>query len=146
MGCGAGGGQAQLRRRANTARRSGGGGALTLNPLISCRPPLHPSPSPHPRDIAERINHLYGGKGWKKRGGRGGRVLKVPEPFIPPAGARIMSLQVGAGGGGVRGGGVRRPTLRAHASGPAHAPPALPPASPLPTPHPGRHQQDEQEC
>jgi tryptophanyl-tRNA synthetase len=59
------------------------------------------------RDIAERINHLYGGKGWKKRGGRGGRVLKVPEPFIPPAGARVMSLQVGRcwnqnclGGGG----------------------------------------------
>lgn len=47
------------------------------------------------RDIAERINHLYGGKAWKKRGGRGGRVLKVPEPFIPPAGARIMSLQDG---------------------------------------------------
>jgi hypothetical protein len=47
-------------------------------------------------DIAERINHLYGGKAWKKRGGRGGRVLKVPEPFIPPAGARIMSLQVRA--------------------------------------------------
>ncbi len=31
---------------------------------------------------------------WKKRGGRGGRVFKVPEVFIPPAGARIMSLQV----------------------------------------------------
>ena len=49
------------------------------------------------RDIAERVNHLYGGKGWKKRGGRGGRVLRVPEPFIPPAGARIMSLQVCCG-------------------------------------------------
>jgi tryptophanyl-tRNA synthetase len=47
------------------------------------------------RDIAERVNGLYGGKPWKKRGGRGGRVFKVPEPFIPPAGARIMSLQDG---------------------------------------------------
>ncbi|GFH08270.1 uncharacterized protein HaLaN_03205, partial [Haematococcus lacustris] len=47
------------------------------------------------RDIAERVNSLYGGKGWKKRGGRGGRVFRVPEPFIPPAGARIMSLQDG---------------------------------------------------
>lgn len=47
------------------------------------------------RDIAERVNHLYGGKQWKKRGGRGGRVFKVPEVFIPPAGARVMSLQDG---------------------------------------------------
>jgi tryptophanyl-tRNA synthetase len=47
------------------------------------------------RDIAERVNGLYGGKAWKKRGGRGGRVFKVPEVFIPPAGARVMSLQVG---------------------------------------------------
>jgi len=47
------------------------------------------------RDIAERVNGLYGGKGWKKRGGRGGRVFRVPEPFIPPAGARVMSLQDG---------------------------------------------------
>lgn len=46
------------------------------------------------RDIAERVNNMYGGKQWKKRGGRGGRVFKVPEPMIPPAGARIMSLQV----------------------------------------------------
>ena len=46
------------------------------------------------RDIAERVNGLYGGKPWKKRGGRGGRVFKVPEVFIPPAGARIMSFQV----------------------------------------------------
>ena len=46
------------------------------------------------RDIAERVNGLYGGKPWKKRGGRGGRVFKVPEVFIPPAGARVMSLQV----------------------------------------------------
>jgi tryptophanyl-tRNA synthetase len=51
------------------------------------------------RDIAQRFNGLYGGKGWKKRGGRGGRIFKVPEPFIPPAGARVMSLQVGGVGG-----------------------------------------------
>jgi UDP-N-acetylenolpyruvoylglucosamine reductase len=59
------------------------------------------------RDIAERVNATYGGKKWKKRGGRGGSVFKVPEPLIPPAGARIMSLQVravacGGGGGGAR--------------------------------------------
>ncbi|QDZ25661.1 tryptophan--tRNA ligase [Chloropicon primus] len=47
------------------------------------------------RDIAVRINDKYGGKKWKKRGGRGGRVLSVPEPYIPPVGARIMSLQDG---------------------------------------------------
>lgn len=46
------------------------------------------------RDIAERVNYLYGGKRWKKRGGRGGRVFKVPEAFIGPIGARIMSLTV----------------------------------------------------
>lgn len=44
------------------------------------------------RDIAGRINDIYGGKKWKKMGGRGGRILKVPEPLIPPAGARVMSL------------------------------------------------------
>jgi len=37
---------------------------------------------------------MYGGRKWKKRGGRGGNVFKVPEPMIPPAGARVMSLQV----------------------------------------------------
>lgn len=47
------------------------------------------------RDIADKVNGTFGGKGWKKRGGRGGRVFKVPEVFIPPAGARIMSLQDG---------------------------------------------------
>lgn len=47
------------------------------------------------RDIAVRINDKYGGRKWKKRGGRGGRVLSVPEPYIPPVGARIMSLQDG---------------------------------------------------
>jgi len=77
---------------------------LTPPPLTSHIHPLSPTDD---SDIAERINHLYGGKGWKKRGGRGGRVLKVPEPFIPPAGARIMSLQVGGRGwGGPTGGEV----------------------------------------
>eukprot|EP00775_Hariotina_reticulata_P005134 gene5134-5374_t len=47
------------------------------------------------RDIADRVNSVYGGKKWKKRGGRGGNIFKVPEPLIPPAGARIMSLQDG---------------------------------------------------
>jgi tryptophanyl-tRNA synthetase len=47
------------------------------------------------RDIAEKVNAVYGGKKWKKRGGRGGNIFKVPEPLIPPAGARVMSLQVG---------------------------------------------------
>jgi tryptophanyl-tRNA synthetase len=54
------------------------------------------------RDIAARFNTLYGGKPWKKRGGaapsgkpRGGRVFKVPEALIPPAGARVMSLDDG---------------------------------------------------
>eukprot|EP00803_Ostreobium_quekettii_P005672 evm.model.scf_1147.1 EVM.evm.TU.scf_1147.1 scf_1147:1071-4587(+) len=44
------------------------------------------------RDIAERVNYLYGGRKWKKRGGRGGSVFRVPDAFIQPAGARIMSL------------------------------------------------------
>eukprot|EP00882_Tetradesmus_deserticola_P004640 GHRQ01004890.1.p1 GENE.GHRQ01004890.1~~GHRQ01004890.1.p1 ORF type:complete len:419 (+),score=164.29 GHRQ01004890.1:543-1799(+) len=48
------------------------------------------------RDIAERVNGLYGGRKWKKRGGRGGNIFKVPEPLIPPAGARVMSLQDGS--------------------------------------------------
>ncbi|KAL3696726.1 hypothetical protein R1sor_010802 [Riccia sorocarpa] len=47
------------------------------------------------RDVADRVNHLFGGKQWKKRGGPGGRIFKVPEAFIPPAGARIMSLTDG---------------------------------------------------
>lgn len=46
------------------------------------------------RDIAERFNYLFGGKKWKKLGGRGGRIFKVPDAFIPPAGARVMSLTV----------------------------------------------------
>jgi tryptophanyl-tRNA synthetase len=29
------------------------------------------------RDVADRVNHLYGGRKWKKLGGRGGRVFKV---------------------------------------------------------------------
>ncbi|XP_010526088.1 PREDICTED: tryptophan--tRNA ligase, chloroplastic/mitochondrial [Tarenaya hassleriana] len=47
------------------------------------------------RDLAERINSLYGGRKWKKLGGRGGSIFKVPEPLIPPAGARVMSLTDG---------------------------------------------------
>ncbi|KAF6141747.1 hypothetical protein GIB67_027925 [Kingdonia uniflora] len=47
------------------------------------------------RDLAERVNYLYGGKKWKKMGGRGGAIFKVPEPLIPPAGARVMSLTDG---------------------------------------------------
>ncbi|CAN0907292.1 Tryptophan--tRNA ligase, chloroplastic/mitochondrial [Linum grandiflorum] len=47
------------------------------------------------RDLAERVNHLYGGRKWKKLGGRGGSIFKVPEPLIPPAGARVMSLTDG---------------------------------------------------
>lgn len=44
------------------------------------------------RDIAGRINNMYGGKKWKKMGGMNRRLLKEPEAMIPPAGARVMSL------------------------------------------------------
>ncbi|KAL3150688.1 Tryptophan--tRNA ligase, chloroplastic/mitochondrial [Trebouxia sp. C0010 RCD-2024] len=47
------------------------------------------------RDIAERMNTKYGGSKWKKLGGRGGRIFKVPDAFIAPVGARIMSLTEG---------------------------------------------------
>ncbi|KAJ7527471.1 hypothetical protein O6H91_16G056100 [Diphasiastrum complanatum] len=47
------------------------------------------------RDVAERFNQLFGGRKWKKIGGRGGKIFKVPEALIPPAGARIMSLTDG---------------------------------------------------
>ncbi|KAL6845588.1 hypothetical protein ACP4OV_025083 [Aristida adscensionis] len=47
------------------------------------------------REIAERVNNLYGGRKWKKMGGRGGSLFKVPEALIPPAGARVMSLTDG---------------------------------------------------
>ncbi|KAH6556783.1 hypothetical protein KP509_1Z156000 [Ceratopteris richardii] len=47
------------------------------------------------RDIAERFNSRYGGRKWKKLGGRGGRIFKVPEAMIPPAAARVMSLTDG---------------------------------------------------
>ncbi|XAR70834.1 Tryptophan--tRNA ligase [Bertholletia excelsa] len=47
------------------------------------------------RELAERVNYLYGGRKWKKMGGRGGALFKVPEPLIPPAGARVMSLTDG---------------------------------------------------
>ncbi|PON71360.1 Tryptophan-tRNA ligase [Trema orientale] len=44
------------------------------------------------RELAARVNYLYGGRKWKKLGGRGGAIFKVPEPLIPPTGARVMSL------------------------------------------------------
>ena len=47
------------------------------------------------RDVAERMNGRFGGNKWKKLGGRGGRIFRIPEPFMPPAGARVMSLTVG---------------------------------------------------
>lgn len=47
------------------------------------------------RDLAERANYLFGGKKAKKMGCRHTRLFKVPEAFIPPAGARVMSLQDG---------------------------------------------------
>ncbi|KAK6236800.1 hypothetical protein SCA6_012137 [Theobroma cacao] len=47
------------------------------------------------RELAERVNYLYGGRKWKKLGGRGGAIFKVPEPLIPPAGSRVMSLSDG---------------------------------------------------
>ncbi|CAL5222145.1 g4467 [Coccomyxa viridis] len=47
------------------------------------------------RDIAERFNGKFGGKKWKKLGGRGGRLFKIPEAFMPPTGARVMSLTDG---------------------------------------------------
>lgn len=47
------------------------------------------------RDIAERTNFLYGGKKAKKMGCKHTRLFKVPEALIPPAGARVMSLQDG---------------------------------------------------
>ncbi|KAM1312926.1 hypothetical protein ACFX2F_017022 [Malus domestica] len=47
------------------------------------------------RELAERVNHLFGGRKWKKLGGRGGSIFKVPEALIPPVGARVMSLTDG---------------------------------------------------
>ena len=46
------------------------------------------------RDIAERMNSKYGGNKWKKMGGKGGRIFKLPDVFIGPVGARVMSLTV----------------------------------------------------
>lgn len=46
------------------------------------------------RDIAERMNSKYGGNKWKKMGGKGGRIFKLPDAFIGPVGARVMSLTV----------------------------------------------------
>eukprot|EP01023_Acetabularia_acetabulum_P012098 TRINITY_DN15633_c0_g1_i2.p1 TRINITY_DN15633_c0_g1~~TRINITY_DN15633_c0_g1_i2.p1 ORF type:complete len:396 (-),score=56.84 TRINITY_DN15633_c0_g1_i2:120-1307(-) len=47
------------------------------------------------RNLAQRMNSLFGGKKWQKRGGRGGRIFKVPEVMIPEKGARVMSLNDG---------------------------------------------------
>ncbi|XP_020106130.1 tryptophan--tRNA ligase, chloroplastic/mitochondrial isoform X1 [Ananas comosus] len=47
------------------------------------------------RELAERVNYLYGGRKWKKMGGKGGALFKVPEALIPPTGARVMSLTDG---------------------------------------------------
>ncbi|KAL6207787.1 hypothetical protein ACLB2K_018740 [Fragaria x ananassa] len=47
------------------------------------------------RELADRGNNLFGGRKWKKLGGRGGALFKVPEPLIPPVGARVMSLTDG---------------------------------------------------
>ncbi|CAN7006366.1 unnamed protein product, partial [Brassica rapa subsp. trilocularis] len=47
------------------------------------------------RDLAQRVNNLYGGRKWKKLGGRGGSIFKIPEPLIPQVGARVMSLTDG---------------------------------------------------
>ncbi|XP_072967228.1 tryptophan--tRNA ligase, chloroplastic/mitochondrial [Typha angustifolia] len=47
------------------------------------------------RELAERVNYLYGGRKWKKMGGKGGAIFKVPEALIPPTGARVMSLTDG---------------------------------------------------
>ncbi|CAN6456753.1 unnamed protein product [Victoria cruziana] len=47
------------------------------------------------RELAERVNNLFGGRKWKKMGGRGGMLFKVPEALIPPDGARVMSLTDG---------------------------------------------------
>ncbi|XP_020676498.1 tryptophan--tRNA ligase, chloroplastic/mitochondrial isoform X3 [Dendrobium catenatum] len=47
------------------------------------------------RELAEKMNHLYGGRKWKKLGGKGGALFKVPEALIQPAGARVMSLTDG---------------------------------------------------
>ena len=48
------------------------------------------------RNVAERMNSLFGGKKWRKldRRGRGGSIFRIPEVFTPPAGARVMSLTV----------------------------------------------------
>ncbi|KAK8970549.1 hypothetical protein KSP40_PGU010730 [Platanthera guangdongensis] len=47
------------------------------------------------RELAEKINNLYGGRKWKKLGGKGGTLFKVPEALIQPTGARVMSLTDG---------------------------------------------------
>jgi hypothetical protein len=67
------------------------------------------------RDIAERMNYLYGGKKAKKMGCKHTRLFRVPEAFIPPAGARVMSLVVSSSGWCVCGGWGVNPPKRRHA-------------------------------
>ncbi|KAG0456240.1 hypothetical protein HPP92_024028 [Vanilla planifolia] len=45
------------------------------------------------RELAEKMNSLYGGRKGKKLGGAG--LFKVPEALIQPTGARVMSLTDG---------------------------------------------------
>lgn len=48
------------------------------------------------RDLADRFNSKFGGRNWKKMGGRGGRLFVPPEPVTPAGGgARVMSLTDG---------------------------------------------------
>lgn len=47
------------------------------------------------RELAERVNFLFGGRKWKKLGGHGGKLFKIPEALISPEGARVMSLTDG---------------------------------------------------
>lgn len=48
------------------------------------------------RDLADRFNSKFGGRAWKKMGGRGGRLFVPPEPITPTGGgARVMSLTDG---------------------------------------------------
>lgn len=49
------------------------------------------------RDLAERMNSLYGGKRGKKLGLRGSRLFRVPEAGIVDRGGRCMSLLVSQG-------------------------------------------------
>ncbi len=48
------------------------------------------------RDIALRVNHQFGAGDSLGKGGEGDSILKVPDPAIRKAGARVMSLTDGA--------------------------------------------------